>query len=153
MRTKNELLHCAIRSMYEVISFAEGGEPDWERMKHVFLPNARLTRITPDGIDHFDLATFQSMAQEMLDMGIYTSFYEHEVTCRADSFGSLAHVLSAYETKRNLTASGFLARGVNSIQLLWAGESWRVLSLLWDEETEKNPLDLNQVFASEVICG
>ena len=150
---KYELLDQTIRSLYEVISFAEGDEPDWEEMKNVFLPNARFTRITPEGVEHFDLATFQAMAQEMLDRGMYTSFYEYEVARKADNFGSMAHVLSAYETKRNATAVGFLARGLNSIQVLWSGESWRVLSLLWDEETEKNPLDLRKIFASEVVRG
>ena len=150
---KYELLHQTIRSLYEVISFAEGDEPDWEEMKNVFLPNARFTRITPEGVEHFDLATFQAMAQEMLDRGMYTSFYEYEIARKVDNFGSMAHVLSAYETKRNAAAVGFLARGLNSIQFLWSGESWRVLSLLWDEETEKNLLDLRKIFASEVVRG
>lgn len=153
MHTKNALLNRAIQKMYEVISFSEGEEPDWEAMKHIFLPNARLTRMTPEGVDHFDLDTFQAMAQEMLDNGVYTSFYEYEIARRADIFGAMAHVLSVYETKKSATASGFLARGVNSIQLLWSGHNWRVLHLLWDEETGKNPLDLHQVFAGEVLHG
>jgi hypothetical protein len=43
---------------------------------------------------------------------VYTSFYEEEqVARRAQIFGSLAHVLSAYETKRIPDASSCLARG------------------------------------------
>jgi hypothetical protein len=150
---KEELLSHTLQSMYRVISFAEGDEPDWDGMKQVFAPNARLTRITPDRVEHFDLASFQLMAQEMLDLGIYTGFYEHEVARRAEIFGSLAHVLSIYETKRDAMAAGYLGRGVNSIQLLWAGDSWRVLSLLWDEETSGNPLGFHDVFKREVVHG
>jgi hypothetical protein len=150
---KNELLSHSLRSMYKVISFEEGDEPDWEGMKQVFTPNALLTRITPERVEHFDLPSFQLMAQEMLDSGIYTSFYEREIARRAEIFGSLAHVLSVYETKRSPIASGFLGRGVNSIQLLWAGDSWRVLSLLWDEETTTNPLVFREIFKSEVVHG
>jgi hypothetical protein len=150
---KEELLSHTLQSMYRVISFAEGDEPDWDGMKQVFAPNARLTRITPDRVEHFDLASFQLMAQEMLDLGIYTGFYEHEVARRAEIFGSLAHVLSIYETKRDAMAAGYLGRGVNSIQLLWAGDSWRVLSLLWDEETSTNPLGFHDVFKREVVHG
>ena len=142
-----------IRAMYEVISFPEGGEPDWDRMKKVFVPHARLTRITPEGVDCLDLPTFQAMAMEMLDRGIYTSFFEHELARRADIFGALAHVLSAYETKRSREASSCLARGVNSIQLLWANDDWHVLNLLWDEETERNRFELEQVFAREITRG
>src|ERR1700677_3817143 len=150
---KEELLSFTLQSMYRVISFAEGDEPDWDGMKEVFAPNALLTRITPERVEHFDLASFQLMAQEMLDLGIYTGFYEHEIARRAEIFGALAHVLSVYETKRSATAARCLGRGVHSIQLLWSGDSGRVLSLLWDEETSSNPLGLHDVFKSEVVHG
>jgi hypothetical protein len=142
-----------LREMYAVISFPEGGEPDWEEMKRVFHRQARFTRITPEGIDYFDLQSFQAMAMEMLDRGVYTAFFEEEIARRMQIFGSMAHVLSAYQTKRSADAASYLARGVNSIQLLWEGSSWRVLSLLWDEALPGNPLDIDQLFATEVSCG
>ena len=148
-----DALDKTLREMYEVISFPEGGEPDWERMKTVFHSRARFTRITPEGIDYFDFQSFQAMAMEMLDRGVYTSFFEEEIARQAQIFGSLAHVLSAYETKRNPGASSCLARGVNSIQLLWTGSSWLVLSLLWDEGGPGNLLDMRRLFATEVSCG
>ena len=139
--------------MYETISFSEGGEPDWERMRTVFMPNARLTRITPEGVDYFDIQTFEEMAMEMLDRGVYTSFFESEVARRTELFDDLAHVLSVYETRRSPDAQSCLARGVNSIQLLWNGKVWRVLSLLWADETERSPLDVSKIFANEVSLG
>ena len=48
-------------------------------------------------------------------------------------FGSMAHVLSAYETRREATAPARLGAGVNSIQLVREHGTWRILSLLWDE--------------------
>src|SRR4029077_10465197 len=53
--------------LYEVISFNEGGEPDWDGMKDVFSRHARITPVTPEGTDHLDLPTFCAMAREMLD--------------------------------------------------------------------------------------
>ncbi len=47
-----------LNRLYEVISFDEGGEPDWDGMKNVFSRHARITRVTPEGIDHLDLPTF-----------------------------------------------------------------------------------------------
>ena len=142
-----------LRQMYAVISFLEGGEPDWAGMKAVFHPQARFTRITPEGIDYLDLQSFQAMAMEMLDRGVYTAFFEEEIARQAQIFGALAHVLSAYETKRSPDAASCLARGVNSIQLLWEGNSWRVLSLVWDEAMPDNPLDIQQLVEMEVSCG
>ena len=148
-----DTLDKTLREMYEVISFPEGGEPDWEQMKTVFHAQARFTRITSEGIDYFDLRSFQDMAVEMLDRGVYTAFFEAEIARRAQVFGSLAHVLSVYETKRSPDAASCLARGVNSIQLLREGGSWRVLSLVWDEASPGGLVGIDQLLASEVSCG
>lgn len=118
-------------------------------MNAIFHPKARLTRITPEGIEHFDLENFKAMALEMLNTGVYTSFVESEIARRQHVFGSVAHVLSAYEVRRNIEAKACLARGVNSIQLLWSGFAWQVLSLLWDEETESNRLNVASMFSPE----
>lgn len=126
-----------LSKLYAVISFAEGGEPDWSGMSEVFSPHARITRVTPEGTDYFDLATFQAMAAELLRIGAYTAFHEVEVACRVDRFGNVAHVTSAYETRRHPAARACLGRGINSLQLVRENEGWRVLSLCWDEEALK----------------
>jgi hypothetical protein len=134
--------------MYEVISFPEGGEPDWQRMAQVFLPEAHFTRITPEAVDFYDLPSFRRMASEMLDKGVYTAFYEVEVARKVDLCGGVAHVLSAYETKTRPEAKACLTRGVNSVQLLWGAGSWRVLSLFWDETTDGQRVDVTATFAN-----
>jgi hypothetical protein len=139
-------LSATLKAMYAAISFSEGGEPDWNGMNATFHRSARLTRITPEGVDYFDLESFQAMAMEMLDRGVYTCFFEAEIVRTVQVFGALAHVLSAYETKRSMKAASYLARGVNSIQLLRHGLTWQVHSLLWDEETAGTPLDLASLF-------
>lgn len=132
--------------LYEVISFVEGGEPDWQRMASLFSSHARITRITPEAIDYYDLCGFQEMARELIDLGTFTSFHEREIKRSVRIFGGLAHVLSAYETKQSEHAGEPLARGVNSLQLIREGDDWRVLSLLWDEEGPNVPLVLTQLF-------
>jgi SnoaL-like domain len=124
--------------LYEVISFPEGGEPDWDGMSEVFSHHARITRITPEGTDYFDLPTFQAMAQELLRLGAYTAFHEREVACRIEQFGDVAHVTSAYETKRHPDAVASLSCGVNSLQLVRERNAWRVVSLCWDDEALKD---------------
>jgi hypothetical protein len=122
-----------MRKFYEVISFEEGGEPDWSTMGKLFSPHARITRITPEGTDYLDLGSFRSFAEEMLELGAYTSFYEVELARRVDQFGKVLHVASAYETKTSRTASHFIERGVNSLQLIREEGGWKILSLCWDD--------------------
>lgn len=135
-----------ITALYEVISFEEGGSPDWDRMRQIFSRHARVTRITPDGTDYYDLDAFQEMAKEALEYGVYTRFFEVEVRRDERRFGGLAHVLSAYETKQTPQAREPLSRGVNSLQLIREDGEWKVLSLFWDEERVDNPLALRNLF-------
>jgi hypothetical protein len=122
-----------MRTFYAVISFEEGGTPDWETMATLFSPHARITRITPEGTDYLDLSSFRNMAEELLDLGAYTSFFEHELARRVDRFGKVLHVASAYETKSSREASDFLERSVNSLQLIHENGGWKILSLCWDD--------------------
>ena len=131
--TMSQELNGVVGKLYQVISFPEGGCPDWEGMAKLFLDCARITRITPEARDEFDVEGFQAMLSELLESGVYTSFFECEVGRRTETFGRMAHVLSAYETKRDAAAKARLGSGVNSIQLVREQGTWRILSLLWDE--------------------
>jgi hypothetical protein len=126
-------LDALMRDFYAVISFEEGGEPDWARMACLFSPHARITRVTPEAIDYLDLAGFQNMAAELMEVGAFTSFYEHELARRTDRFGQVMHVASAYETKISPTADDYVERGINSLQLVRDSGKWRILSLCWDD--------------------
>jgi hypothetical protein len=133
MKNRRTALDEAIQRLYEVISFSEGAAPDWAGMRTLFAPTARITRVTPEAVDALDLPGFEAMFTELLDCGAVLSFFEYETARRVELFGAVAHVLSEYETKRGPEAVTPFGRGINSIQLLWTGDRWSVLSLLWDE--------------------
>jgi hypothetical protein len=132
----------ALEQLYAVISFEEGDEPNWQGLRTIFSPHARITRITPEGTDHMDRDGFLAMTRSLLELGAYTSFYEFELERNVERFGGMAQVWSAYETRRNREAQAPLGRGVNSIQLIRDGEAWRVLGLLWDETQARPDVDL-----------
>jgi hypothetical protein len=118
---------------YEVISFEDGGEPDWESMRGLFSARARITRVTPEAIDYMSVEDFRNMAEEMLEVGAFTSFHERELGRSVQRFGHVMHVASAYETKISPEATDFIERGINSLQLLKEGGEWKILSLCWDD--------------------
>jgi hypothetical protein len=129
--------------LYDVISFEEGSEPDWNGLSALFSEHARITRITPEGTDYMDPRSFLSMTRNMFEVGAYTSFYEFEVARQVQRFGDVAQVWSLYETRRDRTATRALGRGINSIQLIREGAAWRVLGLLWDEIHANPDLELS----------
>jgi hypothetical protein len=133
-----------LEELYEVISFEEGDEPDWNGLQALFSEHARITRITPDGTDHMDPRGFLAMTRNMLELGAYTSFYEFEVARQVRRFGNVAQVWSLYETRRDRSAARALGRGINSIQLIREGGEWRVIGLLWDEVHARPDLELSR---------
>ena len=121
-----------ISEFYRVICFEEGGAPDFECLKALFSPHARITRITPEGIDHLDVMGFGNMVRELLELGAFTAFYEHELSRKSHRFGRVYHIASAYETKASPESLDYLERGVNSLQVLREQDGWRIVSLCWD---------------------
>jgi hypothetical protein len=121
-----------IREFYRVICFEEGGTPDFDRLTTLFSPHARITRVTPEGVDHLDVKGFSALVRELLELGAFTSFYEHELARSAHRYGRIFHIASAYETKASPEAIDYLERGVNSLQVLREQDGWRIVSLCWD---------------------
>lgn len=138
-----------MRLFYEVISFEEGGTPDWESMETLFAKHARITRITPEAIDYMDLAAFRSMAEELMEVGAFTGFHEREIARRADRFGNVMHVASAYETKISPQAVDYIERGVNSLQLIREDERWKIVSLCWDDHAPFSLAGLERLSGKE----
>jgi len=126
-------------AFYEVISFEEGDAPDWERMAGLFSSHAQITRLTPEGIDYLDLSSFRHMAEELIELGAFTSFFEYEVARRLDRFGGVLHIASAYETRISPQAVDYIERGINSLQLVREEGQWRILSLCWDTAARFDP--------------
>jgi hypothetical protein len=68
------------------------------------------------------------------------SFYEIELARRVERYGHIAQVFSTYESRSALDDEQPFARGINSIQLMHDGERWWVMSIMWDSESEGQPL-------------
>lgn len=150
---KKSELQVAIEKLYEIISFPVGGEPDWSGIHDLFMPHARLTRITREARYDLDVKGFCAMAKELVEVGAMTSFYEFEVGRRVDAYGDVAHVLSYYVTQVDKESTDYLSRGLNSVQFIWHENRWRVVSLLWDERCENDDSLFEQFEAVENYYG
>jgi hypothetical protein len=123
-----------IAEMYASICFEEGQRPDWPRQTAIFAPGARLVRVTDEGVFEFDLGSYRANLEAMIDSGAMTSFWEAEIWRETRQFGEVAHVLSAYESRRSSRNGEVLSRGVNSIQLFRRGDHWWISAMLWRRE-------------------
>jgi hypothetical protein len=128
-----------VKAVYEVIS-GPAGTRDWVRFKALFAEGARLipVRSTPQG-GAPQVWTPDEYAQKAGASFEKNAFYESEVSRRLETFGNIAHAFSTYESRRAPGEKPF-ARGINSFQLVKAGGTWKVMTILWDSEREGNPI-------------
>jgi hypothetical protein len=66
-------------------------------------------------------------------------FYERQVKVSTERYGSLAHLWSTYEVRPTPDGKPEV-RGINSIQAVFDGQRWRVISILWQAETPAEPV-------------
>jgi hypothetical protein len=126
-------LETVVTELYASICFEEGERPDWSRSMAIFAPGARMVRVTDEGVFEFDERSYRADIDERIDSGEMTSFWEGELWREAKEFGDIAHVLSAYETRRSRDGE-VLNRGINSIQLFRRDGRWWVSAMLWRRE-------------------
>jgi hypothetical protein len=128
-----------LSAMYAMISGAAGEPRDWDRLRTLYLPGARLiptNRAIHNGQgghppDVMDVETFIRTSAPVLEK---MDFYEVQIAARVERFGCIAHVWSTYDSRRAPDDPEPFARGINSIQLYHDGARWWVVNVFWDSE-------------------
>jgi hypothetical protein len=127
------------RAVYDVIS-GPAGPRDWARFRAMFADGGRLIAIrTTAGVSTPTVMTPGEYSQRAGANFLKNAFFEAEVAHRVETFGSIAHVFSTYESRRAPGEKPF-ARGINSFQLIRDATGWKVITILWDSEREGNPI-------------
>ncbi|MGB0840452.1 MAG: hypothetical protein ACPGXL_09940, partial [Chitinophagales bacterium] len=114
-----------------VITGAKGEKIDTMRMANLFLPDARMGLVREkDGkskIQQFAAAGFITRSPKMYET---IDFYETQIGITVNEFGNIAQVFQAYKTKGAKDA-----QGINSYQLMRENGEWRIISLIFQDET------------------
>jgi hypothetical protein len=136
-----------LNALYESVSHPDGAEPNWARMRGIFLPVGMLIppkRPNEDMFTVLDVDQFRERVQKgaaaAKQKGEPTGFFEKEVARKLDCFGNVCQAFSTYEARRAQADEKPFVRGINSIQMLNDGERWWVASVVWDTERPNNPI-------------
>jgi len=129
-----------LAAVYDVIS-GPPGPRDWQRFRSLFYPGARLvpTRIDDKGAASARVLSPDDYAIRGQDFFSKEGFFENSVANRVESWTSIAHVWSTYESRHAKGDKPF-ARGINSFQLFNDGSRWWILSIYWQAEDPAHPL-------------
>jgi len=131
-----------LAALYDVISGPAGSPRDWNRMRSLFVPGARLipTRVKPEGGTEARVLDVEEYIKAADAFFAKEGFYEREIARRTETFGHISHVFSTYESRHAKDDRAPFARGINSIQLLNDGSRWWVVTIYWDAERPDQPI-------------
>ena len=131
-----------ISLIYGTIS-GPAGERNWDLFKTVFHPEAHVGAVITDSNTpkQSRLATFNpsDYIKNNRAFLLQQNFYEREIGRKMLQFGDLAQVMSAFEY-RFAENGPVKTRGINTIMLVRVNSAWKVISLLWQDESSENPL-------------
>ena len=140
--SKVQTLDSTIETLYSVISGEKGEARNWDLMRFLFKPDAKLI---PSGKDQAGVTQVRYMSPDdyIKSSGswlIENGFFEKEIHRKVNTFGNITQVFSAYESFYSESDKKPFMRGINSIQLLNDGTRWWIINIYWTQETKDNPI-------------
>ncbi len=128
------------KAYYEIVSGPIGQVRDFDRLRNLFHPDAKLT------YSYWSEAEQKNMLMPMdiegyiekLDYLDKKGFFEEELYVKNESYGSITQSISTYKFwMEDQTAEG---RGFTSYQYFYDGKRYWILSMFWMMESEKYPI-------------
>jgi hypothetical protein len=130
-----ESIDAIVGALYDVISGPVGQPRDWNRMRSLFVPTARMipVGVRPDGVALMRLLGVGDSSASSGPILLEKGFRERELARRTEQFGHIAHVFSTYEG--TIEGEDHPMRGINTLQLMNDGKRWWIVSLMWEGES------------------
>jgi len=131
-----------VGALYDVLSGPAETKRDWDRMRSLFAPGARLVPTGPNqsGGLGWRLVTLEDYIKRIGPALEQQGLFENEVARQTETWGNIAQVFSTYESRLKSREAKPYQRGINSIELLNDGKRWWIVGVMWQNEDQKNVL-------------
>lgn len=139
---KVKTIDATLETLYSVISGPAGQKRNWELFNYLFKPEAKLipSGVNQEGVIGCRYLSPEGYIESSGNWLVENGFFEKEVHRETQTFSSMTHVFSTYESFRTENDTAPFMRGINSIQLLNDGTRWWIINIYWTAENEANPL-------------
>lgn len=124
---------------YQVSSFDDIATADPDAFRIPFTSTARLGYISNGELVARTVGDYVDVRRSMVEAGAPRSLVEWELDGFTELYGDVAHRISSYAVRIDGT-SDIAERGIMSFQLLRVGGEWKVHSLVWDAESDDQPI-------------
>jgi hypothetical protein len=137
-----ESVDAILAAVYDVISGPAGQKRNWDRMRSLFAPGARLIPTGPrqGGGYAARVLTVEDYITRAGPALERDGFFEREIGRVTERYGNIVHAFSAYDSKRTLADPQPFMRGINSFQLMNDGTRWWIVTIFWEPERPDNPI-------------
>jgi hypothetical protein len=131
-----------LAAVYSAISGPKGQPRDWNRMRSLFVPDARLIPARETTAGHADAVFLTIDGYIARSEGRMTAsgFFEHSIHNEVEQYGNIVQIWSTYESRHNADDPTPFARGINSFQVLKDGDRYWVVNIFWDAESPAHPI-------------
>lgn len=128
-------------ALYDVISGEATAPRDWDRFRFLFKPDAKLIPTIKNAEGEFNYRYWspEDYVNFFTNSRREVGFYEKEIHRVAESYGTIIHVFSTYETYEK-KAGPATNRGINSIQLFFDNNRYYIMNIFWCGENSGFPL-------------
>lgn len=135
-------VNAIIAAAYDVISGPAEQTRNWDRMRTLFLPEARMIPTGKNKAGELVNRT-ESVEDYIKTSGPFlekNGFFESETSRTTEEYGNIVQLFSTYESRKMLSDEKPFARGINSFQLWNDGKRWWIVTIFWQGETPDNPI-------------
>ncbi|MFG2999661.1 GNAT family N-acetyltransferase [Streptomyces sp. NPDC048340] len=120
-----------MRAFLGAFTNTDGGRPNLDVVREVFIPQGTIISNTGDEPVVYDLDSFIEPRQKILTDGTLTEFSEWEVSERTEILGSIAHRFSEYRKSGLRDGERFEGGGRKTTQFVRTPAGWRMSSMAW----------------------
>lgn len=147
--TDDIAIRAIVDDVYAIVSGDKGQPRDWDRLRKHFVEGGTMHVSMQRGervaSAKFDVEQFIAMASQNSQ---HEAFYESPLVTRVEAFAGVGYAWSSY-TERNAKDAEPFGRGVNCFTFVKGKDGWRIATIAWSEENERNKLPSSMLPAAK----
>ncbi|WP_207421407.1 hypothetical protein [Desertivirga brevis] len=124
------------QKFYESICFSHEKYPNLDQLQELFYGDGKLVNGNFDNPLEFTVQSYMQAIMHQIEEGNAEFYSIQEIADVTEVFGNTAHRVSVYEHASRPNSEQPWKRGVNYIQFIFNEGSWRIISMLWNDEKE-----------------